>query len=113
MAGNWSYTLPESELDVWSLMSPEIPFDPNTATQYAATVPACEGTRSAAKAYRLALRNADGDRVSTSPLRTICIHTPGSRGWKNAPAADVRDVDEWRWNLTKKASQLLVPRQRR
>jgi len=98
-SANASSTFKESDLEIWSMMGPDEEFHPDPAHQYHATAPACGGSRSAAKAYRLALRNADGERVSTSPLRTLCIYKPGEDGWDDAHAGHINDLDEWRWDL--------------
>ncbi|BEI85667.1 hypothetical protein CcaverHIS002_0510680 [Cutaneotrichosporon cavernicola] len=96
---DWN-TLRADQMKVWTVPGRAIPF--RGTAQHHATAEPCGGGRSAAKAYRLALYNKDGERVSTSNLRVLCMYEPGKRGWVLSPAVDVEDVDEWRWMLMEK-----------
>jgi hypothetical protein len=89
----------DTDTDTHTLISPEIAFSADPLTHYHVDAPPCGGSRTAAKAYRLSLLDAERERISTSPLRTLCIYSPGTPSWVAAAAADIRDVDEWRWNL--------------
>lgn len=95
---DWTGDIKMSDLEIWP-MQVELEFTGEVGHEYITPVPACAGSRSAAKAYRLALFDGLGERVSTSDLRTLCIYEQGRKGFVAAPAAHVRDVDEWRWNL--------------
>lgn len=92
----WAETLTYDDLEIWP-MSSEIAY--RGADQYRTTMAPCDGSRSAAKAYRLVMRDRDGDHVSTSPVRVLCIFEEGRDGWIPSSAAKVEDLDEWRWNL--------------
>ncbi|GMK59779.1 hypothetical protein CspeluHIS016_0803850 [Cutaneotrichosporon spelunceum] len=96
---DWN-TLRADQMTTWTVPGNAIPFA-GTAQHHATTEP-CYGVRSAAKAYRLALYNKEGERVSTSGLRVLCMYETGKSGWVLSPAADINDVDEWRWMLMNK-----------
>lgn len=96
---DWS-TLRADQMTVWTVPGRAVPF--RGTAQHHATADPCGGGRSAAKAYRLALYNTAGERVSTSSLRVLCMYEPGKAGWVLSPAADIDDVDEWRWMLREK-----------
>ncbi|EKD01113.1 protein-vacuolar targeting-related protein [Trichosporon asahii var. asahii CBS 8904] len=74
-----------------------LPFDPEDRF-YEATAARCEGGRSAAKGYRLALYRGE-ERVSTSPVRVICVYDEGQGAYIDSPGVDVMDWDDWRWKL--------------
>lgn len=97
-AASWDQPLSTSDLDIWATRPVnELPFA--GATQYATTMAPCDGSRSAAKAYRLVMKTADGEHISTSPIRVLCIYEDGRGGWIPSSGAHIDDVDEWRWNL--------------
>lgn len=88
--------LADDELTIWT-EAERIPF--MGRQEHHVTVEACGGGRSAAKAYRLALYDGLGERVSTSDLRVICLYEKHRKGWVQSSGGRIRDVDEWRWNL--------------
>lgn len=90
-----------SSRDPWSVAPLEVrdrlPFNPDDQF-YEATAARCEGGRSAAKGYRLALYRGDV-RVSTSPVRVICVYDDDQQAYIDSPGVNVMDWDEWRWKL--------------
>lgn len=86
----------DDELEIWT-EGGRVPF--MGREEHHVTVEPCGGGRDAAKAYRLALYDGLGQRVSTSDLRVICLYEKGRKGWVQSSGARIRDVDEWRWNL--------------
>ncbi|RSH81992.1 Vacuolar protein sorting-associated protein 62 [Apiotrichum porosum] len=97
----WSDNLTEPELETWAAPASSIPFTGSSATPYNVTMGGCGGSRSAAKAYRVALYDGAGERVSTSDLRVLCIYEAGEEGSVSRSAVDIHDLDEWRWLLKK------------
>lgn len=95
--------LDDDELETWATSTPRGTLPYTGAGHYTgAHLDGCDGSRSAAKAYRLALLDDEGERVSTSPLRVVCVYEEGEVGRVSRSAVDVRDVDEWRWWLKRK-----------
>lgn len=86
----------EKDLDVW-LMSETVQY--RGREQHSGSLPACDGSRSVAKAYRISLWDDKGYHVSTSGLRVICIYEEGRPGYVVSGGAHVDDLDEWRWWL--------------
>lgn len=90
-----------SSRDPWSVAPLEVrdrlPFD-RDGKQYTMTAARCDGGRSAAKGYRVALFRGD-ERISTSPVRVLCVYDDDQGAYIDSPGVDVMDWDEWRWKL--------------
>ncbi|KAL1405942.1 Vacuolar protein sorting-associated protein 62 [Vanrija albida] len=92
----WATALDEKDLDIW-VQGETIQY--RGLEQHSGFLPACDGSRSVAKAYRISLWDDDGYHVSTSGLRVICIYEEGRPGYVVSGGAHVEDLDEWRWWL--------------